>query len=173
MIKLNNNFTLHTINAINAAGHSIKKRDGTFITSDDTAVQLIIDNYDPLPEEKLESTGLVNKAAGKARARYATDIPFQDRTYSLKEADARAFQAAGNPEELLADYKWINARANREGVTGAVAAAQIIAISDGWHSIMFAIEDARDLANANINKETDWQQCTVIADAVIAQIEKI
>ncbi len=35
--------------AIVAAGHWIEQRDGTWISSDDVAVQAIIDGYDPLP----------------------------------------------------------------------------------------------------------------------------
>lgn len=41
---------LHT--AIHAAGHWLVEQDGKWISSDDAAVQAIIDAYDPLPQAK-------------------------------------------------------------------------------------------------------------------------
>jgi len=42
------------IPVIEAAGHSVWTHDGIVLSTDDAAVQLIIDTYDPLSEAKLE-----------------------------------------------------------------------------------------------------------------------
>lgn len=39
--------------AIAAAGHWLLEQDGVWVSSDDAAVQTIIDTYDPLPEAKV------------------------------------------------------------------------------------------------------------------------
>lgn len=43
-------FAMHT--AIHAAGHWLREEDGVWVSSDDAAVQAIIDAYDPLPEAR-------------------------------------------------------------------------------------------------------------------------
>lgn len=159
--------------AISNAGYTIYKLDGSWVSSDDTAVQAIIDSYDPLPEAQAEAIDRVNVAAGEARAKYATDIPFQTEAYEAKLTDAKAFRDAGYDESTLANYAYTHGRATRQGITGQVAADLIIAIAAQWDMLMFGIEDARDAANEAINAETDWQQCSAIADSVIAQIEAI
>ena len=43
------------------AGYSIEQLNGEWVTSDDRAVQAIIDRYDPLPEEKTEAKDFIDK----------------------------------------------------------------------------------------------------------------
>ena len=152
---------------------TVTDSDGNQSPEIDTAVQAIIDNFDPLPEAKAEAIDRINTAAGMVRAKYATDIPFQTDAYKRKLDDALAFKAAGYPEGNLADYLYMNARATRQGVTGKVAANDIIEVSTNWDHLMFSIENARDAANEQIDALTDWQQCSVVADALVAQLEAI
>lgn len=57
--------------ALAAAGYVLKQIDGTWASSDDTAVQLIIDAYDSLPEAKVDAINRVKQhAAGLVNAIY-------------------------------------------------------------------------------------------------------
>ena len=53
--------------AIRAAGHQLEQRDGVWWSSNDAAVQAIIDAYDPLPDIKAAKIASI-KADGVARA---------------------------------------------------------------------------------------------------------
>lgn len=139
----------------------------------DAAVQAIIDNFDPLPEAKNESIEKVNVAAGEARAKYATDIPFQTEAYNAKLTDAKAFRDGGYDELTLTNYPYTSSRATRQSITGKAAADYIIAVAAQWDMLMFGIEDTRDATIEAINAEKDWLQCNVIADAVVVELGKI
>ena len=166
--------------AISDANYSLERIDNSWHATDqggnksdsvDAAVQAIIDKYDPLPTAKQAAADLVNTAAGKVRVKYATDIPFQTEAYNSKLADAKAFKAAGYPENELVNYPYTYARATRQGITGQAAADFIIAIADNWDALMFAIEDKRDAANEQIEAQTDWKQCETVANAFVAELE--
>jgi len=166
--------------AIFKAGYLLSNEDGAWVASDlqgnrspeiDAAVQSIIGNYDPLPEAKAEAADRVNVSAGKVRAKYATDIPFQTEAYNSKLADAQAFKAAGYPEVDLANYPYTNARSVRQVITGQAAADFIIDIAANWDMLMFAIENKRDAANEQIEALTDWALCAPTADAIVAEFE--
>lgn len=156
-------------------GLALSKVDGAWIyrQDDETAIQLIINNYDPLPAAQAEASKAVNDAVGIVRLKYATDIPYQSDSYKAKLADCEKFKADGYPEQAISNYIYVNARATRQGVTGQVAADEIIGIADQWNFLLFTIENMRDEANEAIAAETDWQQCKVIADQYIAQLENI
>jgi len=165
--------------AINAAGYYLEANtndqaydsDGNQSVEIDATVQAIIDGYDQLAVAQKEAIYRINAAAGKVRAKYATDIPFQTEAYHLKLADAQAFKAAGYPEVDLANYPYTNARATRQGVTGQAAADFIIAISANWNMLMFAIENKRDAANEQIEALTDWALCEPVANTIVAEFE--
>lgn len=55
----------HLIEAITAAGHWLKNRDHVYISSDDVAVQAIIDAFDPLPDAKLDKIAELKREAAK------------------------------------------------------------------------------------------------------------
>ena len=155
-----------------AKGYRLSVDNGVLTSSDDVAVQAIIDSFDPVPPSQLEATDRVNEAAGLVRAKYATDIPFQSESYKAKLADCKAFQDSGT-EATISNYMYVNARATRQGVTGAVAAKQITDVAAQWDFLLFNIEDLRDAANEAIQAETDWTLCSSIADEAILTLEGI
>jgi len=53
--------------AIHAAGHSLKHANGVWVSSDDTAVQAIIDSYDPIIKARADKITEL-KAEGLRRA---------------------------------------------------------------------------------------------------------
>ena len=52
--------------AIRTAGYSLVNRDGVWVSSNDVAVQAIIDSYDPLPDYKANKNAAI-KAEGLRR----------------------------------------------------------------------------------------------------------
>ncbi|RMD66651.1 hypothetical protein D6833_01225, partial [Candidatus Parcubacteria bacterium] len=53
-------------------------------SSNDSAVQSIVNTFDPLPPAQQAAEQRVDAAAGEARARYITVAPGQDAVYNLK-----------------------------------------------------------------------------------------
>ena len=159
-------------NKIQQSGYSIHKIDGNFVTSNDTEVQSIIDNYEPLPELQKQFTDVVNKTAGEARTRYVTDIPFQEAAYQAKEADVLRYRADGYPSDLTL-YPFTAAEANATGKTPQDAADTIIAQANGWVFLSSEIERLRRKANIEISRCTDWQIVGEIAEEYIQKLEAI
>lgn len=56
----------HLHEAIRKAGHWLREENGQWVSSDDVAVQAIINAYDPLPDYKTERVAAI-KADGLAR----------------------------------------------------------------------------------------------------------
>ena len=158
--------------AIAEAGHSLSQLDGTWISSNDTAVQAIIDSFDPLPQVQQEYVDLVNKTAGEARVRYVTDIPFQEAAYQAKEVDVRRYKADGYPTDLTL-YPFTAAEAEATGLTPTQAADAIITQADQWVFLSVLIEKLRRKATVEIAAETNWVNVSVIANGYIAQLEAI
>ena len=50
---------------INKQGHQLAKKNGQWVSSDDAAVQLIIDSYDPLPDAKKDAISRVKKEGSR------------------------------------------------------------------------------------------------------------
>ena len=157
---------------IASLGYSIWHEDGVCKSSDDTAVQAIIDNFDPLPSAKKEHIDLVNKTAGEARVRYVTDIPFQEAAYQAKEVDVRRYKADGYPTDLTL-YPFTAAEAEATGLTPTQAADAIITQADQWVFLSVLIEKLRRKATVEIAAETNWVNVSVIANGYIAQLEAI
>lgn len=164
-------YGLHLL--IDSSGYNLSQVDGVWVSDNDVAVQAIIDNYDPLPDARLSAIENVNTAVDALRKRYATDIAFQEKAYTDKLADCQAFKDAGYPEASILSYPYVYARASRLNVTGQVAADFIINLAAQWDDLLIFSENARDAANDAINAATDWTQCSVIADALVAQMDAI
>lgn len=158
--------------AISDAGYGLVQENGEWVSNDDTAVQAIIDNFDPLPQLQKEHVDLVNKAAGETRVKFVTDVPFQEAAYQMKEADVRRYKADGYPVDL-ATYPFVASEANATGLTPQQAADAIILQADQWMGLSAMIEGLRRKATVDITAETNWQQVSVIANGYIQQLEAI
>lgn len=156
---------------IGKQNHSLAKVSGVWVSSDDVAVQAIIDSYDPLPEAKAEAIERVNIKAGEVREKYVTNVPSQDATYQMKLEDANAFKLAGYPENSLASYPFINGEAIATGSSGQSAADLIINTANGWKQLAAGIENERRKANELINQCANFVDCAGIADIAIANLE--
>lgn len=109
------------IKEIEAQGYSISVLDGVFISSDDDAVQLIIDNYDPLPTAQAEAIKEIAKHASdlidsKIDPLKAKRIQSDAISATTKKAKGNTLNAADNakldnlelamayPDKIFAQY---------------------------------------------------------------------
>lgn len=92
----------------------------------------------------------IDDEAGAVRCRFITEAPGQQLTYSRKEAEARAWVAASEPE--LGDYPFLAAEVGATGLSAGDAAAAIIAAADQWAQIGAAIEGARIAAKRAVSE---------------------
>jgi len=159
--------------AIASANHSLSKVNGKWVSSNDVAVQAIIDSYDPLPDAKTEAIERINQEAGLARIKYVTNVPSQNITYQFKLEEAQAFIAAGYPEANIANYPFIQAEATALNGTGKAAADLIISHYNLWRNLAATIEKERRKGIVLVNNETNWQNCKNIADNAITILKSI
>jgi hypothetical protein len=151
--------------AISNAGYTLYKLDGSWVSSDDTAVQAIIDSYDPLPEAKADALQRVKEASVTKRLEFVTQAAGKDAEYTFKAQEAAQFDIDGSVGVFM------QGRINATGDTAAEVAAIWGANAAGWKQVGAAIAGLEDKASAQINALTDWKQCETVANAIIAEIE--
>lgn len=103
--------------AIRAAGHWLREENGVWVSSDDAAVQVIIDNYvapDPLDAAKMAKSTEVSAHAKRLRDRVVAAISAGEMaSWAVKLAEARDFAANADP----ARCPMLSAEASARGVT--------------------------------------------------------
>ena len=158
--------------AIGEAGYRLIQIDGVLFSNNDDAVQAIIDSFNPLPLLQKEYIDLVNNLVGETRVKHVTNIPFQEATYQMKEADTRRYRADGYPSDLSL-YPFTALEVNATGFTPRQAADLVIATAERWTLLSAILEGLRRDATVSIEAVTDWQQVSVVAQSFIAQLEQI
>lgn len=120
--------------AVNAAGHWLEQRDGVWRSSDDTAVQAIIDAYTPLAYQKAERIAAI-KADGLARINATfpaieslDQIAFYAEFWS---SIAPAARAATAPFQKVINI-YTAAKNAITSVNAATTKAQIDAVAPAW-----------------------------------------
>ena len=109
--------------AIMAAGHWAVPVAGIWHTSDDAAVQGIIDTY-PLSATQKEVTTLIDAYATSLRDRVTRGIsPVEMASWPVKRTEAVAYQASGN----AADAPILGTEATARGVTLSTIVARVLA----------------------------------------------
>lgn len=108
----------------------------------------IIDKF-MLDDARTSAADDIDQAAGMARGRYITIAPCQSATYLLKADDAVAYRAAGYPDQNIASYPFINAKAlsqtDQPGPADYKAAADLILLRrDQWIALGAEIERIRE-----------------------------
>lgn len=153
--------------AIYQAGHFLMRRNNIWISSDDVAVQQIIDTFDPLPYAQSEALELVKEASAKKRLQYVTQAAGKDAEYTFKAQEAIQFGVDGTIGVFM------QARMTATGETAQQTADLWNARSAGWKAVGAAIAGLEDKASKDIETEINWLNCKVIADSIIAQIEAL
>ena len=158
-------YALH--DAIKLAGHSLVEHNREWVSSDDVAVQAIIDSFDPLPYAQSDANAKVKEASAAQRLKYVTQSAGKDAEYKTKEEEAKQY----NLDQSVGVF--MQARMTATSETAATVAAEWTAKSIGWQAIGAAIAAIEDKASQDIDAETDWQQCDVIAQSAVSSIELI
>ena len=108
--------------AIRAAGHSLVQHNGQWVADDDEAVQAIIDGY-PLSAAQAEVIGHIDQHSKSLRDNVvATISPAEMASWTIKQAEARAYQSSGNE----ADAPMLTIEAVARGVTVADLAEKVL-----------------------------------------------
>ena len=109
---------------------------------------------------------LVNAQVGLFRKTRITDIPGQAQSYDEKEKEARAFVAAGSPQDAtIADFPYICREAYWTKQTPAYVANDIIMTADFWRATDARIESRRRGAATEILAAENIAQ--IVAAAII------
>jgi hypothetical protein len=111
---------LHEV--IRAAGHVLKQVNGAWVSSNDAAVQAIIDAY--IEADAAAAVGDdIDAYARTLRARILKDVdPSEMAAWATKYAEAKALQASGKPS----DAPNLVAEAAFRGITLTVLATKVI-----------------------------------------------
>ncbi len=153
--------------AISAAGEYLVNQNGVLISSNDVAVQAIIDSFDHLAYIRPLEIERVKQASAEKRLKYVTQAAGKDAEYTFKALEAKQFDIDA------AVGVFMQARVTATGESPAMIAAEWNAKSLGWQSVGAAIAAIEDKSSQDIKACTDWTLCAGIADAAIAQIEAI
>jgi hypothetical protein len=107
--------------AIAAAGHRLEQRDGAWISSDDDAVQAIVDSY-TLDQAKAYKRSLVSVHGTALRNQVIGSYsPGEMASWPIKLAEARALAAGASAEHC----PMLAAEATARGITVADLAAKV------------------------------------------------
>ena len=137
---------------INEAGYYIGQEGRVWTSSNDVAVQAIIDNYDPLPWEQLEAKQRILEQSEKSVLFITSKYPrFEIDTFTIQRQEALAFQANNN-----AITPNIDRIATRRGKTRAQVASRIITKSAQYEELMFNTAGERQRLEDLIDNESDW-----------------
>lgn len=78
--------------AIAEAGHSLRQTNGKWVSSDDDAVQAIIDSFDPMPLAMAEKVQEFNECAQAEASAFIVSYPdFEISTWPKQREEAEAF----------------------------------------------------------------------------------
>jgi hypothetical protein len=154
-------------NHIAEQGYSIKRVDNNWVTSNDAVVQILIDNFDPLPETKAESKQQVKDASAKKRLQYVTQSAGKDAEYKTKEAEAAQYEIDGTIGVFM------QARMDLTGESSATVGAEWSKKAAKWKAIGAEIAAIEDKAGMDIDACTDWILCESIAQSAIDSFDLI
>lgn len=115
---------------IAAAGHSLSEIDGVWTSSNDSAVQAIIDAYDGVPTAKAAKIAAINAECGaRLIARYGSPAEQVSRSIGIYGQEEQAAMQAG----IAATIDASNVASNE--VLAATTIEQVEAVTVTWPAI--------------------------------------
>jgi hypothetical protein len=153
--------------AIAKAGYSINQKDGVWITSNDKAVQAIINLFDPLLHAQASAKQQVKDASAKKRLQYITQAAGKDAEYKTKEAEAEKYEIDGSIGVFM------QARMNRTGEGSIVVGMEWSAKAANWKAIGAEIAAIEDKAGIDLDAVEDWALCESITKLAIESFDLI
>jgi hypothetical protein len=154
-------------NLISDSGYLLVKKNYEWISSDDVAVQAIIDAYDPLPTVKTELKQMIKDASAKKRLQYITQAAGKDAEYKTKEAEAAQHEI----DETVGVF--MQARMDLTGESATTVRAEWSKKAVRWKAIGAKISAIEDKAGMDIDACVDWSLCESIAKLAIDSFELI
>ena len=155
--------------ALGDAGLSILRLDNEWVydSADESAIQAIIDAFDPLPFAVADAIKSIKDASAIKRLEYVTDAPGKDLEYKIKQEEADEFYDSSTVG------MYMQARIDLTSETA-------LQVADIWNDKSFArgvagadISAIEDKAAMDLYAETDWTQCSSIASIAIAALEAV
>jgi len=94
----------YTQREIEKQGHWTEKRDGEMLYSDKVAIDSIVDNYDPLPDAKVDAILRINEQSQSLMQNIEDSYPeFEKRTWPTQKAEVEAWDKNNNSPTPLLD----------------------------------------------------------------------
>lgn len=118
-----------------------------------------------LATTKATALATVDSSIATIRRAFVTDLPGQEMIYLAKEAEARAWQAATDPDP--ADYPFMSAEVGVTAPTPAALASLWLTMGAQWRAVAAQIEAARMTATAAIGAATTPAE----AEAAVAALQ--
>jgi hypothetical protein len=146
---------------IHQLGYRIKTRDGVWVTSNDVAVQAIIDAFEPLPYAQDEAKAKVKEASAIKRLQYVTQAAGKDAEYKTKEAESAQYELDGTIGVFM------QARMDKTGEGSIAVGLEWSAKAANWKAIGAEIAAIEDKASIDIDACPNWTLCESIAKSAI------
>ena len=152
---------------IASKGYNLEQLDRVWVSSNDKAVQEIIDTFDPLPYAVIDALALVKEASAAKRLQFVTQAAGKDSEYVFKAQEARQYDIDSTVGVFM------QSRMDATGEPAASIAEEWNAKSNAWQIIGASIAAIGDKSSIDIKAETDWRRCIVIANDAVTLIEAI
>ncbi|WP_119309627.1 hypothetical protein [Cohaesibacter haloalkalitolerans] len=118
-----------------------------------------------LERAKSIALDVINTRIEKKRAALLTDMVGQEMIYLAKEAEAKAWQAATNPD--LADYPLLAAEVGITADDADALAALWLSMADQWRQTAAILEAIRLKAKADIGAAETLDAVTSVEDGIV------
>ena len=170
MLIIGNKRSRYLLAEVKKLSSGMHTKDGVleaFIPNETALIQAIIDSFDPLPHAKSEAKNLVKESSATKRLQYVTQAAGKDAEYTFKAQEATQYNLDSSVGVFM------QARMDATSETAATVATEWNAKSVAWQAVGASIAAIEDKSSQDIDAETDWQQCDVIAKAALVSIEAI
>jgi hypothetical protein len=138
--------------AVKDAGHRLWHQDRVTYSTDDAIVQVIIDNYDPLPLSKIDAKKRLVEQFNKLMEGLEAEYPeVEKRTFTKQETEARAYIIDSN-----AQTPTLSPIALARGISLIELVTKTIVKADTYTSQIGALIGQRQAKEDLIDAESDW-----------------
>jgi hypothetical protein len=138
--------------AIKSAGHRLWHEDRKALSTDDAVVQVIIDNYDPLPLSKTDAKKRLVDQFNDVMSGLESEYPeVEKRTFTKQEAEARAYTL-----DVNASTPTLSPIATARNISLSDLVAKTIIKADSYTAQVGALIGQRQFKEDLIDAETQW-----------------
>lgn len=156
------------------AGYEFSNRGGFVTTGDETLdaeCQALVDAFDPLQDERQAAIKKIQERAEQLQIRFCGN-ELKRRLDDKKLAQCRELLGSRGVRNGRTD-NMLERIATRRGRTPAQAAEQIVTRLEALETREAEIEEIVMSAEMELEEETDWKNCRVIARTAIAELDAL